>query len=168
MDGNDTVFIIPKGTGTSAFQQELSKLIRQGVIKRVSPSPHKQELKKDEKKPRPVKMEEEMVSRKMKKIARIQDHEQDEREVDIKTAIQTRIPNKKALSAIKSWCDLCLEKLSSLYDSYDLLENKDDYIKFKIEVIKDLENYKKLYGSYINKTIKKLNDYVTFLDYYKK
>ena len=69
-------------------------------------------------------------------------------------------PDKGTLLNIRNWCFFSLEKLSSLHDFYDLLENKQEYDKFKKEVKEDLNNYKSIYGDYIDKEIKELNDYI--------
>lgn len=72
-------------------------------------------------------------------------------------------PDKETLLNIRNWCFLSLEKLSSLHDFYDLLENKQEYDDFKKEVEEDLNNYKIIYGDYIDEEIKELNDYISSL-----
>ena len=67
-------------------------------------------------------------------------------------------PDEETLLNIRNWCFLSLEKLSSLHDFRDLLENKQEYNDFKKEVTEDLNNYKIIYGDYIDEEIKELKD----------
>ena len=71
--------------------------------------------------------------------------------------------DKETLLNIRNWCFFSLEKLSSLHDFRDLLENKQEYDDFKKEVEEDLNNYKIIYGDYIAGEIKELNDYISSL-----
>lgn len=72
-------------------------------------------------------------------------------------------PDEETLLNIRNWCFLSFEKLSSLHDFRDLLENKQEYNDFKKEVEENLNNYKIIYGDYIDEEIKKLNDYISSL-----